>query len=124
MKHTIFGFALLTIAVLALQCRENSVDAITTANLQGQVYSIGSAGPYEGEPTPLRQTSTVLVLDSNKEQVLEIKTNAKGEFEALLEPGTYYLRVMESPTPRETGPFNVVSDQVASVQAYYDEGKV
>ena len=66
--------------------------------------------------------NTIQVLDAQRKIVQEVKTNAKGEFLISLRPGTYYLRVKESPLPAETGPYETVLGKLLTVQAHYDNG--
>ena len=122
MKRAFLFCTLLAISFVFLQCKDNPAQANLTSGMQGQVYDVSSPGPTQKEPTPLARVSTVVVLDSDNHEVLTVKTDARGSFEIPLDAGKYYLRVSESPVPRETGPFMLVEGDISVVAAYYDVG--
>jgi hypothetical protein len=114
----------LFLVVVWIGCKDSGSEPLAETGLQGQVFLISTPGPIpEGwVPPPLKQVSTIVVLDQLRKIVEEAKTGGQGSFLISLQPGSYYLRVKESPIPAETGPFKVVSGRVLSVYAHFDNG--
>ncbi len=112
----------ITLMMGQLACQKAAPVAVDEfALMAGEVYAVG--GPAMTVPPPLYQnTSTIVVLDSTKKTVNEFLTNAHGQFQFQLLPGSYYLQVKESPLADVTGPFEVVTGRVDSAFAYYDNG--
>lgn len=105
-------------------CDDSGYSPIQITGIQGQVYLVATPGPTPigWVPPPLERMSTIVVLGSDKNPVLEYKTDEKGRFAITLQAGTYYLRVKESMIPAETGPYVVKSGEMLSVRADYDSG--
>jgi hypothetical protein len=105
-------------------CRDCGTTPYQDTGIQGQVFLISKPGPVPigWVPPPLEQVNTIQVLDAQRRIVLEASTNEKGKFMISLQPGTYYLRVKESPIPAETGPYLVDVAKFISVEAHFDNG--
>lgn len=105
-------------------CQDSGSILPLESGIEGQVYLISTPGPVpEGwTPPPLEMITTIVVLDGSRTIVKEFSTSAKGRFKTDLEPGTYFLRVKESPVPAETGPYVVKPGQMLTVGAHYDSG--
>jgi len=119
----------LTLACLLLfalwdGCKDSGSVLIGDTGIQGQVYLISKPGPIPigWVPPPLEQVNTIRVLDVQRRIVQEATTSDKGRFMIPLQPGTYYLRVKESPIPSETGPYLVQVGTIISVEAHFDNG--
>jgi hypothetical protein len=124
MKTTCFVFSVTLIVVAASACHDLGTTLSPTSGIQGQVYSIATPGPtpINWVPPPLEQVSTILVLSSNREVILQALTDNNGRFTISLSPGTYFLRVKESMIPSETGPYVVRAGEITPVRANYDNG--
>jgi hypothetical protein len=118
-----FILALLLVVPL-IGCSDSGSTLFESTGIQGQVYLISKPGPIPigWIPPPLEQVTTVQVLDAQRGIVREEKTTDKGEFTISLQPATYYLRVKESPIRAETGPYEVVSGRILTVEAHFDSG--
>lgn len=105
-------------------CEDSRSVLIDDTGMQGQVFLISKPGPIPigWVPPPLEQVNTIQVLDTQRKIVREETTSDKGRFMISLQPGTYYLRVKESPIPSETGPYIVRSGEIRVVEAHYDNG--
>lgn len=105
-------------------CKDSGTVPIDDMGIQGQVFLISKPGPIPigWVPPPLEQVNTIQVLDAQRRIVREEKTSDKGRFMISLQAGTYYLRVKESPIPAETGPYEVTSGRILTVEAHYDNG--
>ena len=116
--------ALLTALALFAACRDLTSPTLLESGLEGQVYDISHPGPIPigWVAPPLEMVVTVIVLDSDKNALMEVQTNAKGSFFVSLAAGTYFLSVKESPVPTESGPFTLLPNRRLTVQAYYDNG--
>lgn len=92
--------------------------------MQGQVLLISKPGPIPigWVPPPLEQVTSIQVFDAMRKLVQETMTSVQGRFSIFLPPGTYYLRVKESPIPAETGPYEVTSGKMLTVEAHFDNG--
>jgi hypothetical protein len=123
MRFRTFILALYLVVALA-GCGDSGSAIFEGTGVQGQVYLISKPGPIPigWIPPPLEQVMTVQVLDAQRSIVREEKTNDKGKFMISLRPATYYLRVRESPLPAETGPYEVVSGRILTVEAHFDNG--
>lgn len=125
MIHRLRGAIGFAVAVCLFPgCRDEGVSVPQDTGLAGQVLLISHAGPIPAGwvPPHLEQVSTILVLDGQRHVLFDKKTSDKGEFTILLSPGTYYLRVEESPLAAESGPFVVQSGFLVSAEAYFDNG--
>jgi hypothetical protein len=122
MKHV----KLVSICVLSVFCLVGCTDMgdQPLTGIQGQVYSIATPGPTPVGwiPPPLEQVSTILVLSSNREIIVQSTTDGKGRFTIAVSAGTYFLRVKESRIQAETGPYVVRAGEMISVRADYDNG--
>jgi hypothetical protein len=105
-------------------CKDSGSVIIGDSGVQGQVYLISKPGPIPigWIPPPLEQVLTIQILDVQRRTVREERTSDKGKFTISLQPGSYYLRVKESPIPAETGPYEVTSGKIVIVEAHYDNG--
>jgi hypothetical protein len=105
-------------------CKDSGTVPSDDMGIQGQVFLISKPGPIPigWVPPPLEQVNTIQVLDAQRRIVREEKTSDKGRFMISLQAGTYYLRVKESPIPAETGPYEVTSGRILTVEAHYDNG--
>jgi hypothetical protein len=105
-------------------CKDSGSVIVDDTGIQGQVYLISKPGPIPigWVPPPLEQVNTIQVLDAQRRIVREERTSDKGRFMISLQPGTYYLRVKESPIPVETGLYEVMSGRILTVEAHYDTG--
>lgn len=105
-------------------CKDSGSVVVDDTGIQGQVYLISKPGPIPigWVPPPLEQVNTIQVLDAQRKIVREATTNAKGMFIISLQPGTFYLRVKESPILAETGPYDVMSGRILTAEAHYDNG--
>jgi hypothetical protein len=105
-------------------CKDSGSVVVDDTGIQGQVFLISAPGPIQigWVPPPLEHLTTIQVLDVRRRIVRESETNEKGMFMILLQPGMYYLRVKESPIPVETGPYEVTSGKILTVQAHFDNG--
>lgn len=119
----VFVSVILLILVVA-GCNDFGTTPYQDTGIQGQVFLISKPGPIPigWVPPPLEQVYTIRVLDAQRRTVLEATTNEKGKFMISLQPGTYYLRVKESPIPAETGPYLVDVGKIISVEAHFDNG--
>ena len=117
---------LISICALSVFCMMGCKDLgdMPMTGIQGQVYSIATPGPTPVGwiPPPLEEVSTVLVLSSNREVIVQSLTDNKGRFTISLSPGTYLLRVKESRIPAETGPYVLRVGEMIPVRADYDNG--
>lgn len=122
MKHMIPIHCCAVLLIGIVGCKDVGDTPIT--GIQGQVYSIATPGPIPVGwiPPPLEQVSTVLVLSSDREVIVQSLTDNKGRFTISLSPGTYLLRVKESRIPAETGPYVVRVGEMIPVRADYDNG--
>jgi hypothetical protein len=116
--------ALLTVLALFAACRDLTAPTTLDSGIEGQVYDISHPGPIPiGWVAPaMENTVTIIVFDSDKNELMEVQTNADGSFFVALAPGTYFLGVKESPVPTESGPFSLLPHQHLQVKAYYDNG--
>ena len=116
--------AILFLVAPMIGCRDSGSVLLQNSGIQGQVYLISAPGPIPigWIPPPLEQVTTVQVVDVQRAIVQEAKTSDKGRFMISLQPGTYYLRVKESPVRAETGPYEVASGRFLTVEAHYDNG--
>ena len=105
-------------------CKDSGSVIVSDSGIQGQVYLISKPGPIPigWVPPPLEQVNAIQVLDAQRRIVREESTSDKGKFMISLQPGTYYLRVKESPLAAETGPYFVASGTIVTVEAHYDNG--
>jgi hypothetical protein len=114
------------VVTLALMggCRDAGSAPAPEAILEGQVLLISKPGPIPigWVPPPLEMVTTVIVLDAGKIIVKQTSTDAKGTFSIPLSPGTYYLRVKESPIPSDTGPYTILAGERRTAEAHYDNG--
>jgi len=121
-------FALILISLLLILmwngCKDLGLSVVEETGITGQVYLISSPGPVpvNWSPPPFEQVSTIVVMNVQKNIVEQKQTSKTGEFMISLPAGTYYLRVKESPLPAETGPFEISSGRILTVQAHYDNG--
>jgi hypothetical protein len=124
MKTCCFVFSVALFVVTANACHDLGTTLSPTSGIQGQVYSIATPGPtpINWVPPPLEQVSTILVLSSNREVIVQALTDSKGRFTIPLSPGTYFLRIKESMIPSETGPYVVGIGEIIPVRANYDNG--
>jgi hypothetical protein len=127
--RTTMRFHLLILACLLLVapwdgCKDSGSVNVEDTGVQGQIFLISKPGPIPigWVPPPLEQVNTIRVLDDQRRIVREAATNEKGMFMILLQPGTYYLRVKESPIQVETGPYELTSGRILTVQAHFDNG--
>jgi hypothetical protein len=118
----ITGCALLVFLVLVTGCADFS--NAPAAILSGQVLLISKPGPIPigWVPPPLEQVNTVVVLNTEKQSIKEVLTDSFGKFSFSVDPGTYYLRVKESPIPAETGPFLCTAGGTTFAEAHFDNG--
>jgi hypothetical protein len=109
---------------LGVGCVDFGTTPHQEAGMQGQVLLISTPGPIliGWVPPPLEQVNTIQILDAQRRNVMEGRTSNKGKFMISLQPGVYYLRVKESPIPAETGPYEVTSGKILTVEAHYDNG--
>jgi hypothetical protein len=121
--HPLALACLFVIAAL-VSCRDSGSVLMDDTGIQGQVFLISKPGPIPigWVPPPLEQVSTIQVLDAQRRIVREATTSDKGKFMISLQPGTYYLKVKESPIPAETGPYLVDVGRIMSVEAHFDSG--
>ena len=130
-KHSLksgalFIICLFTIFSLCTNCTESpslstpSVSGVIT----GQVFNQSHPGPIPvgWSPPPLKQISTIRVLDINKNGLLEITSDINGSFHISLEPGTYYFSVKESPMQSITGPIQLHENNKITIQVFYNNG--
>jgi hypothetical protein len=114
------------VLILALTngCRDAGSTPEPEGVLEGQVLLISKPGPIPigWIPPPLEMVTTVIVLDAGKIIVKQTSTDAKGTFSIPLSPGTYYLRVKESPIPSDTGPYTILAGERRTAEAHYDNG--
>ena len=105
-------------------CKDSGSVIVNDTGVQGQVLLISKPGPIPivWVPPPLEQVNTIIVLDAQRKVVSQAETTDKGKFMISLQPGAYYLRVKESPIAAETGPYQVVSGKILTVEAHYDNG--
>jgi hypothetical protein len=116
---------LCSLAFFLAACASSATNT-TTSGIYGQV-TIGPACPVQqiNNPCPDQPyPATIIVLDSNRQQVTRFQTDAQGNFKIGLQPGTYIL-VPQSPNvmphageQEVTVPANIFT-QVAIV---YDSG--
>jgi hypothetical protein len=116
--------ALLLPLVVFSSCEDSGSNPSRDAVLQGQVFLISKPGPIPigWVPPPLETVSTVLVLNTQRIVVKEASTDSKCRFSISIAPGTYYLRVKESPIPAETGPYAIPAGETRTAEAHYDNG--
>lgn len=124
MRLSLLILAILLLVVPLIGCMDSGSVLVDNTGVQGQVYLISKPGPIPigWIPPPLEQVTTVQVLDVQRSIVREEKTSDKGKFMIALQPATYYLRVKESPIRAETGPYEVASGRILTVEAHYDNG--
>jgi len=124
MKLHPFILACLLLFAICDGCMDSGSALIDDTGIQGQVLLISKPGPIPigWVPPPLEQVNTIRVLDTQRRIVIEATTSDKGRFMIWLQPGTYYLRVKESPIPAETGPYLVNIGKIISVEAHFDNG--
>ena len=125
---SLFISCLFTILFLCTNCTEShslSTPSVTGV-ITGQVYNQSHPGPIPvgWSPPPLKQISTIRVLDINKNGLLEITTDINGSFQISLEPGTYYFSVKESPVQSITGPVQLHENDKLTIQVNYNNGMV
>jgi hypothetical protein len=120
----IAGYMVLALLSLLPGCRDFGPESEPPAILRGQVYLISKPGPIPigWIPPPLEQVNTIIVLSTEKDKVREVTTDSRGSFSFSIAPGTYYLRVKESPIPAETGPFLCTSGASTLAEAHFDNG--
>jgi hypothetical protein len=130
-KHSLISGALFinclfTIIFLCTNCTESpSLSAPSVIGvITGQVYNQSHPGPIPvgWSPPPLKQISTIRVLDINKNGLLEITSDINGSFQISLEPGTYYFSIKESPMQSITGPVLVHENDKITIQVFYNNG--
>ena len=124
MRHHHLILACLLLIALWDGCKDSGSILVDDTGIQGQVYLISKPGPIPigWVPPPLEQVNTIQVLDAQRRIVREERTSDKGKFMISLQPATYYLRIKESPNPAETGPYEVTSGRILTVEAHYDTG--
>lgn len=118
------GCIVLALLALLMGCRDSGAETAPEAILRGQVLLISKPGPIPigWIPPPLEQVSTVVILDAKRVHVREVMTDKRGSFSVSISPGTYYLRVKESPIPAETGPFLCTAGMSTFAEAHFDNG--
>lgn len=124
MKHHARILACIFVLAAWNGCKDSGSILDDESGVEGQVFLISKPGPIPigWVPPPLEQVNTIQVLDTQRRIVREEKTSDKGRFMISLRPGTYYFRVKESPIPAETGPYEVTSGRILTVEAHYDTG--
>lgn len=118
------GCTPLVLLTLIVGCEDLGTESAPGAILYGQVLLISKPGPIPigWIPPPLEQVNTVLVLNTDRKQVREVTTDNRGTFSISITPGTYHLRVKESPIPAETGPFLCAPGISTVAEAHFDNG--
>jgi len=125
--YSFFTVSLLLMLFLSTYCSlpDFSEPTMGYCYIYGQVYNLSHPGPVPVGWTapPLKQISTIKILDSNKKVLDETTTDSTGFFEGVVNPGTYYVSVKESSVQSETGPI-VLSRKGDSItiKVYYDNG--
>ncbi|MCX6134536.1 MAG: carboxypeptidase-like regulatory domain-containing protein [Ignavibacteriales bacterium] len=124
MKHHALILACIFVLAAWDGCKDSGSILDDDSGIEGQVFLISKPGPIPigWIPPPLEQVNTIQVLDAQRKIVREAATSDKGKFIIPVQPGTYYLRVKESPITAETGPFVIAAGRYLIVEAHYDSG--